>query len=63
MSERLAGLVVSREDRAERMERALRDLALPVPGTKGLGPSDRAQRLHAEMERRRAVATEALRPD
>jgi hypothetical protein len=40
---------------------ALHKLNVPVPGTKGLGPKDRAQRLHAEFERRIAIASEALK--
>lgn len=47
--------------RAERIERALTALTEPPPSTKGLGPKDRADRLHAEMLRRIAAAKEALR--
>ncbi len=44
----------------DRMTSALYKLAEPVPGTKGMGPKDRANRLHAEMERRIAIAREVL---
>lgn len=47
--------------RAERIEAAMHKLTLPIPSTKGMGPVDRAQRLHAELERRIAIAREALR--
>ena len=56
-----ATLCISRLSRAERMELALAQLAAPPPGTKGMGPKDRADRLHAEMVRRGALAREALR--
>jgi hypothetical protein len=49
------GYVVSRK---ERMDRALFILTQPVPSTKGMAPKDRALRLHAELERRIAIAKE-----
>jgi hypothetical protein len=36
-------------------------LTAPIPSTKGLGPKDRADRLHAELERRIALAKDAQR--
>lgn len=53
--------IIAYAKRAERIEHAMRKLTAPVPSTKGMGPADRAQRLHAEMERRIAIAQEALR--
>lgn len=53
--------IIARETRAERIERALDRMTAHIPGTKGLGPKDRAERLHAEMERRIADAKHALR--
>jgi hypothetical protein len=47
--------------RQERMEQALQALTQPIPGTKGLGPKDRAERLHAELERRIQIAKDAIR--
>lgn len=48
--------------RLERFEAALHRLQAPVPSTKGMAPKDRAQRLHSEMERRIAIARDALLP-
>lgn len=48
------------EDRHERIERLMHILTWSVPSTKGLGPQDRADFLHAEMERRIAIAKRAL---
>lgn len=45
----------------DRMASALRKLSLPIPGSKGMGPIDRAALLHAELERRIATAKDALR--
>ena len=47
-------------ERADAMTLALRRLAAPIPSTKGMGPKDRADRLHAELERRIADAKQAL---
>lgn len=47
-------------NRAARIEAAMHRMTLPVPGTKGMGPKDRADRLHAELERRIADAKAAL---
>jgi hypothetical protein len=52
--------VLLHETRADRIERAMNALTHPVPSTKGLGPKDRADRLHAELERRIALAKESL---
>lgn len=41
---------------------ALGQLMAPIPGTKGMGPQDRAQRLHAELERRIKIAVTAVMP-
>ena len=38
---------------------ALHRLLAAVPGTKGLGPKDHADRLHAELERRITIAKAA----
>jgi hypothetical protein len=46
--------------REERMTAALQHLCAPIPSTRGMGPKDRAQRLHAELERRIGIATKAL---
>lgn len=43
-----------------RMHRALLDLSGRPPSTKGLPPTDRAQRLYAEIERRQRVALDAM---
>jgi hypothetical protein len=45
------------------MVAALSACATSVPSTKGLGPKDRADRLHAEMERRIRIASDAKRFD
>ncbi len=42
------------------MAQVLSELAAPAPSTKGMTPAERAQRLHAEMERRAARAKYAL---
>lgn len=52
--------IILSETREERIERIMWVLAHGVPGTKGLGPRDRANRLHAELERRIALAKSAL---
>lgn len=44
------------------MTQAISDLSAPIPGTKGMGPRDRANRLHAELERRIAIAKGARQP-
>lgn len=49
-------------DTEVRMIAALEQLGAPIPSTKGMDPRARAQRLHAEMERRIRIAREALRP-
>lgn len=51
---------IARQSRAERIELAATRLCAPVPSTKGMSPSDRAARLHSEMERRIALAKDAL---
>ena len=53
-------VIVEYAARAERIEIAMHKLAAGVPGTKGLGPKDRAELLHAELERRVAIARDAL---
>jgi hypothetical protein len=55
--------VFVRESRAERIERVMGDLTAPVPSTKGMPPKDRANRLHAELERRIQVAKDVLAHD
>lgn len=45
-----------------RMAAALAQLGAPAPSTKGMDPKARAQRLHAEIERRIRIARDALRP-
>lgn len=49
-----------RASREERLEIALKQIAHPIPSTKGMGPKDRAQRLHVELERRIAIARNAI---
>jgi hypothetical protein len=39
----------------EVLRRALSAACSPIPSTKGMSPKERAQRLHAEMERRIAA--------
>jgi hypothetical protein len=46
--------------REERLTTSLQHLCAPAPSTKGMGPKDRAQRLHAELERRIGIATKAI---
>lgn len=43
------------------MRQRLAELAMPPPSTKGMGPKDRADRLHAELLRRIKIAREAVR--
>jgi len=47
--------------RAERIEEAMHRMVAPIPSTKGMGPKERAQFLHAELERRIAIARDVLR--
>ena len=47
--------------REEQLVTALRQVAMPIPGTKGFNPKERAQRLHAELERRIQIAKDVLR--
>jgi Protein of unknown function (DUF2384) len=61
MSDRTETTVLLMETRAERIERAMNALTFSVPNTKGMGPKDRALRLHAELERRIALAKDALK--
>lgn len=42
------------------LRQRLIELAAPIPSTKGMGPKDRADRLHAELLRRIKVAREAV---
>ena len=53
--------VIAYAARAARIESAMLRLTQHVPSTKGYGPKDRAEFLHAELEGRRALAKEALR--
>jgi hypothetical protein len=52
--------IVWQESRDEKLRRLLLTLTYPVPSTRGMGPADRANRLHAEIERRIARADEIL---
>jgi hypothetical protein len=45
----------------QRLHIAIRAMSAPMPATKGLGPTDRAQVLHNEMERRIILARDAER--
>lgn len=60
MTEATETTVLLLETRTERIERVMNWLTFPVPSTKGMGLKDRANRLHAELERRIALAKEAL---
>lgn len=44
--------LVELEDEVRRLRQALAAACAPLPSTAGMGPPDRAQRLHAEFERR-----------
>jgi hypothetical protein len=46
----------------DRLVAALLQLNERMPSTKGMGPKDRANRLHSELERRIAIARDALYP-
>ena len=59
--ERRSVTVIAYATRAERIEVAMHKLMAPIPSTKGMNPRDRANRLHTELERRIAVAVDALR--
>lgn len=59
-TEQTTKLVIVSATPEERMRVALYGVATPIPSTKGMGPKDRANRLHAELERRIALAKEAL---
>lgn len=55
--------VIMRPSREQLLEQALLRLTGHIPSTKGMDPKTRAQRLHAELERRIALAKDALRID
>jgi hypothetical protein len=48
-------------DRERVLLQALHRAAAPIPSTKGMNPAERAQRLHAELERRIRDANEVIR--
>lgn len=48
------------EGEVQRLRTALGALSAPVPSTKGMAPGDRADRLHAEFERRVVAARRVL---
>jgi len=52
--------VILTPTREERLVSALHAVSAPIPGTKGFNPRERAQRLHAELERRIRIARDAL---
>ena len=56
-------LMLEKPSREQLLQRALARLAAPIPPTKGMDPKSRAQRLHAELERRIAIAKEAARDE
>lgn len=60
LTDRSATIIVL-QTREERLQSALYVLARAVPSTKGMAPKDRAQRLHAELERRIRIAKEAVK--
>lgn len=60
LTDRPATIIVL-QTREDRLQSALYVLARAVPSTKGMAPRDRAQRLHAELERRIKVAKEAVK--
>jgi hypothetical protein len=51
--------IIVKPTREELMRQALGRLSAPVPSTKGMDPRTRADRLHAELERRIAIAKAA----
>lgn len=52
--------LVAMEGEVQRLRTALGAFAAPLPGTKGMAPQDRADRLHAEFERRIVAARRVL---
>jgi hypothetical protein len=55
-------LIWTLDRQIESMRAALARLSRPIPSTKGMAPKDRAQRLHSDLERRIAIARDALFP-
>lgn len=56
------GPLICRAEEDDLLRMALLKLARPTPSTKGMDPKARAQRLHAELERRIKIAITALNP-
>lgn len=54
------GLIIAPPDREAVLRQALARHTAHIPSTKGMAPAERAQRLHAELERRIQAAREAL---
>jgi hypothetical protein len=55
-------ITIWRMSSEEQLQAALHKLSAPIPSTKGMGPKERAQRLHSEIEHRIAIARAALDP-
>lgn len=53
-------LIIAQPTLEERLIQLVRQMRAPIPSTKGLAPRDRAERLHAELERRIALSQEVL---